>query len=79
MDTPDRRTFLASAAAAAMFANPAKAIEPEAVSLGIIGSGGRGNELLRAFAKHNVRFAFVADPDVARREKLAGVANDRED
>ena len=74
MDTPDRRTFLASAAAAAMFANPAKAIEPEAVSLGIIGSGGRGNELLRAFAKHKVRFAFVADPDVARREKLAGVA-----
>ncbi|WP_020472514.1 Gfo/Idh/MocA family protein [Zavarzinella formosa] len=71
METPNRRTFLASAAVAAAFANPARAIEPDVVTLGIIGSGGRGNELLRAFGKVKTRIVFVADPDVARREKLA--------
>ena len=74
MDSVNRRTFLASAAAAAAFANPARAIEPGAVNIGIVGCGGRGNELLRAFGKLKTRVAFAADPDTARREKLAGAA-----
>lgn len=65
---------MASAALAASFANPAKAIEPDAVQLGIIGCGGRGNELLKAFGKLKTRFVFFADPDLTRREKIAETA-----
>jgi predicted dehydrogenase len=45
-----RRTFLASAAAAATFANPARAIDGSRVTVGVVGTGGRGTEHGRMFA-----------------------------
>jgi predicted dehydrogenase len=49
-DTVSRRTFLASAAVAATFANPARAIDGSRVTVGVIGTGGRGTEHGRMFA-----------------------------
>jgi predicted dehydrogenase len=69
-------TSLAWGAAAAL---PAAAARPrdgespqETLGVGIIGAGGRGNELARAFGKASgARVTAVADPDSARAEKLA--------
>ena len=49
-DTVTRRTFLASAAMAASFANPARAIDGSRVTVGVVGTGGRGSEHGRMFA-----------------------------
>ena len=46
MSNPTRRTFLASAAVAAYFANPARAVDGTKVTLGVMGTGGRGTELV---------------------------------
>src|SRR5262245_35083635 len=49
-DAVTRRTFLASAATAATFANPARAIDGSRVTVGVVGTGGRGTEHGRMFA-----------------------------
>jgi predicted dehydrogenase len=67
MSDPTRRTFLASAALAAYFANPARAVEGTRVRLGIMGTGGRGTELGRLFASlPGVQVATVCDVDEGR-------------
>ena len=72
-DTVSRRTFLASAAAAAAFANPARAIDGDRVTLGIMGMGTRGNELGRAFPKvPGATIAYVCDVDEDRASKGIG-------
>ncbi len=65
----NRRDFLAASAALL----PAAAAD-EPVRLAIIGMGGRGSELLRAFvAVPGVEIGAVVDPDGNRAEKAAGV------
>jgi predicted dehydrogenase len=67
MSEPTRRTFLASAALAAYFANPARAVEGTRVRLGIMGTGGRGTDLGRLFAGlPGVQVATVCDVDEGR-------------
>lgn len=62
-----RRTFLASAAVAATFANPARAIDGSRVKLGVIGTGGRGTELGRTFSKlQDTTVTLVCDVDANR-------------
>jgi predicted dehydrogenase len=67
-----RRTFLASAAAAAYFANPARPMEGTRIRLGVVGTGGRGTEHARAFASvSDVTVAYVCDVDESRAQKAA--------
>jgi predicted dehydrogenase len=68
----NRRTFLASAAVAAAFANPARAMEPTRIRLGVIGVGGRGTDHARSFAKiSDVSVTAVCDVDEGRAAKAA--------
>src|SRR4051794_21045599 len=68
----NRRTFLASAAVAAAFANPARAMEPSRIRLGVIGVGGRGTDHARSFAKiSDVSVTAVCDVDEGRAAKAA--------
>jgi len=73
-----RRTFLASAAVAATFANPARPMEGTKIRLGVIGMGGRGTDHARSLAKvADVTIASVCDVDESRMKKAAGaVAKD---
>ena len=58
----NRRTFLASAAVASTFANPAQAIDGNRITLGVMGTGGRGTGLATTFARQpNVEVAYVCD------------------
>ena len=67
MPEPTRRTFLASAAVAAYFANPARAVEGTRVTLAVVGTGGRGTELGRLYAGlPGVQVATVCDVDEGR-------------
>jgi predicted dehydrogenase len=67
MNQPTRRTFLASAATAAVFANPARPMEGTRVVLGVMGTGGRGTELGRLFAKlPGVAVGYMCDVDESR-------------
>lgn len=69
---PTRRTFLASAAVAAAFANPARPMETTRIRLGVVGTGGRGTEHARAFASvSDVTVATVCDVDESRATKAA--------
>jgi predicted dehydrogenase len=68
----NRRTFLASAAVAAYFANPARPMEATRIRLGVVGTGGRGTEHARAFASvSDVAIAYVCDVDESRAHKAA--------
>lgn len=68
----NRRTFLASAAVAATFANPARAMEGTKIRLGVVGTGGRGTEHARSFAGvSDVTVAYVCDVDESRATKAA--------
>ncbi|MSR55142.1 MAG: Gfo/Idh/MocA family oxidoreductase [Gemmataceae bacterium] len=73
-----RRTFLASAAVAATFANPARPMDGTKIRLGVIGVGGRGTDHARSLAKvADVTIASVCDVDESRAKKAAGaVAKD---
>src|SRR3954454_15453365 len=71
-----RRTFLCQSAAAAglaLAARPARAKGAnEKLNLGFIGTGGRGNELLKQFsALGDVRIAALCDPDKQHLESTA--------
>jgi predicted dehydrogenase len=67
MTNPTRRTFLASAAVAASFANPARAVEGTRVKVAVMGTGGRGTELGRLYAGlPGVQVTHVCDVDEGR-------------
>src|SRR6476469_6877865 len=67
MSDPTRRTFLASAALAAYFANPARAVDGTKVRVAVMGTGGRGTELGRLYAAlPGVQVATVCDVDEKR-------------
>src|SRR5436190_16764992 len=67
MSEPTRRTFLASAAAAAYFANPARAMDGTKVRVAVVGTGGRGTELGRLHAGlPGVQVTAVCDVDEGR-------------
>jgi predicted dehydrogenase len=71
-DPVTRRTFLASAAVAATFANPARPMEGTKIRLGVVGMGGRGTDHARSFAKvADVTIASVCDVDESRASKAA--------
>ena len=71
-DPVTRRTFLASAAAAATFANPARPMETTKIRLGVIGTGSRGSEHARSFAGiSDVTVAYTCDVDESRAKKTA--------
>jgi predicted dehydrogenase len=71
-DNPTRRTFLASAAVAAAFANPARPMETTKIRLGVVGTGGRGTEHARSFAGvSDVTVSYVCDVDESRAKKAA--------
>jgi predicted dehydrogenase len=62
-----RRTFLASAAVAASFANPARAIDGSRIAIGVMGTGSRGTELSKLFAATpDVAVTYVCDVDESR-------------
>ncbi|HJZ89704.1 MAG TPA: Gfo/Idh/MocA family oxidoreductase [Gemmataceae bacterium] len=66
-DPMSRRTFLASAAVAATFANPARAIDGSRVTVGVMGTGGRGTEHCRMFAAlQDCTVGYVCDVDEDR-------------
>src|SRR3954470_11382148 len=76
MTSIHRRTFLFQSSAAvglAMAARPLRAKSAnEKLNLGFIGTGGRGNDLLKQFSTLNdVRIAALCDPD---REHLENTA-----
>ncbi len=72
MSDISRRTFLASAATAAVFANPARPMETTSIRLGVIGTGGRGTEHARSFAGiSDVKVTYVCDVDQSRAKKAA--------
>lgn len=78
-DPVTRRTFLASAAVAATFANPARPVDGSKTVLGIMGTGGRGTELGRLFAKKaGISVAYTCDVDEARAGKAASVIGKEE-
>jgi predicted dehydrogenase len=68
-----RRTFLASAAAAATLASPARALGSDSrIILGVIGTGGRGTELGRLFSTlPDVVVTYTCDVDEDRANKAA--------
>src|SRR3954465_15334590 len=71
-----RRTFLyqsAAAAAVALAVRPLRAVSAnEKLNLGFIGTGGRGNDLLKQFsALSDVRVAALCDPDHEHLESTA--------
>src|SRR3954453_11212894 len=71
-----RRTFLYQSAAAAGLALAARSARAkganEKLNLGFIGTGGRGNELLKQFsALSDVRIAALCDPDKEHLESTA--------
>src|ERR1700722_10369668 len=72
----DRRHFIGTTAAAGLtLAGQATAAQPAAdrVVLGIIGTGGRGTDLIRGFQRlPGVEIACVCDPDQGRAERAAG-------
>jgi predicted dehydrogenase len=69
---PNRRYFLASSIAP-VFATKAFGFpKNETVSVGIVGMGGRGNELMKELGKFsNVNVAHFCDPDAKRLESSA--------
>lgn len=70
----NRRHFLhtATAAGATVFSSAAFAAD-DPVRIAIIGTGGRGNQLMREFAKvPATQIGFVVDPDGNRAEQAAG-------
>lgn len=71
----NRRRFLSTTAVATVAsatARPALAAAAEEVRVGIVGAGGRGGEMARAFAATpGVRIVMVADPDNRRAHGLA--------
>lgn len=72
MTHPTRRTFLASAALAASFANPARAMDGTKVRVAVVGTGGRGTEHGRMFAAlPGVQVATVCDVDEGRMKAAA--------
>jgi predicted dehydrogenase len=67
-----RRTFLASAAVAASFANPARAIDGSRVTVGVVGTGGRGTEHGRMFAGlQDCIVGYLCDVDEKRMNAAA--------
>lgn len=67
-----RRTFLASATVAAAFANPARAMSETKITLGVMGTGGRGTDLGQSFAKfEDVAVNYACDVDEGRATKAA--------
>src|SRR5437868_945039 len=76
MTSIHRRTFLFQSSAAvglAMAARPVRAKSTnEKLNVGFIGTGGRGNELLKQFsALADVRIAALCDPDKEHLENTA--------
>jgi predicted homoserine dehydrogenase-like protein len=72
MTHPTRRTFLASAALAAYFANPARPMDGTKVRVAVMGTGGRGTELGRLHAAlPGVQVATVCDVDAGRMKAAA--------
>ena len=74
IDRFSRRTFLASTAAAAVLANPARALGGDSrVTLGVMGTGGRGTELGRLFSRQaDVVVTYTCDVDESRANSAAG-------
>src|SRR3954469_5284327 len=84
MSEPTRRTFLASAALAAYFANPARSVDGTRVRVAVMGTGGRGTELGKLHAGlPGVQVATVCDVDEGRVKAAAaaveGVAKKHDD
>ncbi|MBL9091265.1 MAG: Gfo/Idh/MocA family oxidoreductase [Planctomycetaceae bacterium] len=74
------RSALSVAAAAAMShsSSPAEAAEGRTVTLGAIGVGGQGTNLLKTFAAMpDVKIAYICDPDEARAAKAREAVADR--
>ena len=72
MSEPTRRTFLASAALAAYFASPARAVDGTRIRVAVMGTGGRGTELGRLHAAlPGVQVATVCDVDEGRMKAAA--------
>ncbi len=74
MRRTSRRTFLRSAAVAgvAIGSGTGRAAPGEKISIGVIGPGGMGMNLLQSFAAEpDVAVAWVSDPDSERMERAA--------
>ena len=70
MTPPTRRTFLGTSLAG-LAAAPAAASANDKIVVGVMGCGGRGNDLAPTFARQpNVEVAYVCDVDAARAGKL---------
>lgn len=74
MTRTQRRTFLRTSAVAAstvVLADSRRVLGAnDRISIGLIGSGGRGSSLARAFAlRENVRVSCFSDPDARRGER----------
>jgi len=68
----NRRSFIATTGASVVSWN-AFAAPSEKVNLGIMGAGGRGTALAKAFSKiPGVQIGFIADPDFNRATNAAG-------
>ncbi|QEL16211.1 Gfo/Idh/MocA family protein [Limnoglobus roseus] len=69
---PTRRTFLGTTAAALASTSLSRAAASDKLVVGIMGCGGRGNDLAPKYASQpNVTVAYVCDPDAKRAGALA--------